>query len=337
MGLTPPSPAPYDTLATVTQLTRTVLADYIANIAGTKQGTGNVSTTSGITSLAWVSGPTFDIYFNGAQIQVNGQANQVAQVTGPRSLNLVNVQANATAAPWVATIPTGDIFADSQAYVVPTVNLGWRKLLEVLDEASHPRLRNEIIITGIPVAASVDPAAQQWMDWTGFFDGVSFTKTPALPQDFLSPLRLYERQSVPAGTNTNPFKPMHPAADGIPSADKSTRNGLFDWREDKLYVNGCIIPTDWRISYQVYFADIVASANGFGSTPVPIMRAGRALAFYTAGFFVDPRGGEKSQGWFAEGDIAAGIMTNRQAKLGQRTSYRRIAVYNSSQRNRRYI
>jgi hypothetical protein len=329
LPLNPSNPAPYDTLATVTQLVRTVLADYIANVAPSPQGTANVNGRT----LTWVSGPTFNIYFVGAQIQVAGQANSVQSVQSPVTLTLVNAVATGNGIPWSATIPTGDIFADSQAYVLPTVNLGWRKLLEVLDKASHPRLRNETIITSLPVAASSDPSVQQWIDWTGFFDGVSKTSTPALPQYFLSPLRLYERQSVPAGPNPNVFVPMHPASDGIPSTDKSTKNSIFDWREDKIYLNGAIVPLDLRVSYQVYFPDIVPSAGGFAQTPIPIMRAARALAYYTAGFFVDPRGGEKAQGWMIEGDSAAETMTNRQAKLGQRTSYRRIAVYNSSQKN----
>lgn len=327
MGLTPPTPAPYDTLAMVTAYVRTILADYIAGIDPAPQGTGNVT---GTTTLTWVSGPKFDIYFVGAEIQVGLQANTVAAVPSPTTLILANATTNAAGVAWSATIPTGDIFADSQAYVVPTVNLGWRKLQKKLDTDSHPRLRGEVIIPSLPVAASADPAAQQWIDWTGFFDGVTKKATPALPQDFLSPLRLYERQSVPAGVNPNDFQPMHPVSDGLPSCDHSSYNRWWDYHDDKIFMVGAILPTDWRVQYQKFFADLVPAAGGFGATPIPIMRSAEALGYYTASAFVEARGGTLSATWDARGDDATDPLTNRQAKLQQRENTRRRSVYNSS-------
>lgn len=336
MGLAPATPAPYDTLATVTQLTRTVLGDYIANILGNPQGTASVATAGGVTTLAWLSGPTFSIYFNGAAIQVNGIANMVAAVSSPVSLVLVNAQANAGPIPWSATIPTGDIFADSQNYVVPTVQLAWRKLQEKLTDKGHPRLEREIVIPALPLVTNLDPSAVQWINWTGFFDGTAKQPIPSLPQDFISPLRLWERPNAPA-TNLARFRPMRLVPDSLYGRQKGSWNRFWDWRDDKILFPGSIILMDLQVDYSSYLPDIVPASGGFASTPVPIMRAARALAFYTAGFFVDPRGGEKSQSWWAEGDIAVDQITNSQAKLQQRTSYSRIPWGGRGRRRRRTI
>lgn len=319
MGLTPATPAPYDTLETVAQLTRTVIADYIAGINPSPQGTANVNGTA----LTWVSGPQFSIYFNGAQIQVNGQPNTVAAVTGPTSLILVNTQANANGIPWSATIPTGDIFADAQAYVVPTINLAWRKLQKKLADKGHTRLTRKAVVSALPVVANLDPGSAEYIDWTGFWDGVAKTSLPALPQDFLSPVRLWERPNAPA-VNYNRFKPMRLAPDTLYSKPKGSWNQYWDWHDDKLFFPGSILVMDLQMEYSGFLADLVPAVGGFASTPVPIMRCAEALAYYTAAEFVNPRGGVMGQTWEAKGDIAVDQITNAQAKLQQRTSYSRI-------------
>lgn len=327
MPIGPSNPAPYDTLETVAQLTRTILADYVQNVNAAPQGLCN---TNG-TAFTWKSGPQLSIYFNGAQIQIAGLPYIIQQVTSATTAILTTAAPIANGVAWVATIATGDIFADSQAYVLPTINLAWRKLQKKLDYASHPRMQNEVDILSIPVAGSSDPATQQFISWTGFNDGVTQFNAPSLPQDFLSPLRVYERQSVPAGvSNTTPFRPMRPANDGLPSIVKGSYNVLWDWREDAIYFIGAIVNLDLRVRYQAFLPDIVVASGGFGATIIPIMRSAEALAYYTAAEFVNPRGGVMGMTWETKGDMATDALTNRQAKLQQRVNTRRRAVYDSS-------
>lgn len=326
MPLLPQSP--YDTLATVTTQTRTVLADYIQGLVPNPQGTVN---TNG-TALTWVSGAQFTIYFNGASILINGIPNQIGTITGPTSAILMSTAGVQTAVPYVATIATGEIFADNQAYVLPTINLAWHKLQKKLDYASHPRMRNEVDIFRLPVAGSSDPGAYSYINWTGFFDGANQYSTPNLPPDFIAPMRLFERVSVPLGAiNISQFVPMNPVADGLPSTPKSTYNRVWDWREDALYFVGSTQSMDLRIQYQAFLPDIVVASGGFGSTIVPILRSTESLAYYAAAIFVAPRGGSMLvPDWEMKGDEATDALTNRQAKVLQRGSYRRRAVYNSS-------
>jgi hypothetical protein len=333
--------APYDTLETVTQLTRTVLADFVQNIEPNNVGTVNTDATGYLVS--WVSGNQFNANFNGEEIIVKGLPYPVEMVNSPTSLRLgEEAPPNQAGSAYSLVIPTGDFFADDQAYVVPTVNQAWRKLLEKLDYASHPRLRPEIDLLYFPPAASQDLATQSWIDWTNFFDGVNLWSPtnpppatgvcPVLPPDFVTPRRLYERQSVlPVGaTNPNRFIPMHPVADGLPSQIKGTYDRWWDWREDALYFVGSMLLTDKRLAYYNFLPDIVVAEGGFASTQIPIMRAARALSYYAAAIFVTPRGSLLAASFEQMGDEAADQLPNRQAKILQAASFRRKAVYDSS-------
>jgi len=148
------------------------------------------------------------------------------------------------------------------------------------------RFQTETVIRNLPVVASADPATQQWINWSNFFDGVNFTTTPVLPPDFISPLELFER---PSGNGV--FNPMDKMERAMPGVPKQQWNQLWDWRDDALYMPGATISTDLRIRYNAYLADIVDS----GTTPwfsqyVPIMRCLDALAWYICGEVATARG-----------------------------------------------
>lgn len=334
MPVSLPTPAPYDTLATVTSQARTILADYIAGLIPNPQGTCNVVGAT----VTWVSGPQFSIYFRGAVFTINDINFAVFQVQSPTKLILTTPAATQNAVPWMATIQTGEIFNDSQAYVLPTVNLAWRKLQKKLAKRGHPRLEREAILLNLPIMTNLDPAAQQYVNWSGTYDGTTFetaaSGAPALPQDFISPLWVKERPHV-TGTNLNRFCPMRPVPDGLRSWQKGSFNRRWDWRNDELHLPGAIQLLDLQIRFATYLADL-AVANGatFGTTPVPIMRCAEALAYYSAALFVEPRGGVLAVSFDQKGDMATDQITDADAKLKQRTSYSRRAWGQRGRRGR---
>lgn len=323
--------APYDSLETVTAMVRSLLGDFIQNIQPNNAGVVNV-TGAGLT-IVWVSGNQFTALMNGVGILINGVPNVIAMVTSPTTATLVNVAAVANGLAYSLVIPTGDLFADAQVYVVPTVNLAWRLLQKKLADKGHPRLVNTTLLTAFPVITNLDPAVEQYINWQGFFDGTNFQTPvtlagcPVLPQDFISPLYLEERQTVAGATPSNPnlnvLRPMHPAANGLRSRQKGSWNRYFDWREDAVYFPGSILNMDVKTRYAAYLADIAPGAN-FALTPVPIMRCAEALANYAAAIFVTPRGGLLGPAFMAVGDAALAQITNAYAKLQQRASYSRI-------------
>jgi hypothetical protein len=328
--------APYDTLATVTALARVALADFIQGIQPNNVGTVNTDATGYIVS--WVSGSQFNANFNGVQIIVNGMPYTVAIVTSPTSLRLQQqAPPNQAGSAYSLVIPTGDFFADTQAYVLPTVNLAWRKLQKKLADKGHPRLESETVLSNLPIVANLDPVSECWVNWTQFFDGLNLwtpaapppgAQCPVLPPDFIAPLRLKERQYVSGegvgGTiNYNRMRDMHPAPNSLKGRQKGSRSRYWDWREDAIYFPGSIVPMDMWARYNAFLPDIVLAAGGFGATPVPIMRCAEALAQYAAAIFVTPRASLLGPNFEAAGDAAVDQITNAFAKLQQRASYSR--------------
>jgi hypothetical protein len=299
---------------------RTILADYIAGLIPNPQGT---CSTLG-TAVTWISGPQFSIYFNGASISIDGVAYTIFSVNSPTSLTLTSAAGTQTAKPWVATIPTGEIFNDSQAYVVPTINLGWRKLQKKLTDKGHPRLQEETVLVNCPAVTDQDPAVEQWINWSFFFDGTNDQTAPVLPGDFIAPLRMWERPSA-SGVNLNLFRPMRPAPDALRARRKGSWNVYWDWRNDAIYIPGSILDMDLRLRYSSYLPDIAPANGGFASTAIPILRCAEALAYYAAAEFVNPRGGVLGTTFEAKGDVAVDAMTNAFAKLQQRASFSRRA------------
>jgi hypothetical protein len=314
-----PNNAPYDTLATVTALTRTVLGDYIANLVANPQGTCNVNAAV----VTWLTGPKFSIYFNGAPFVVNGVGYTVLSISSPTSLILTQSAGVQNAIPWACAIQTGDIFADTQAYVVPTVNLGWRKLQKKLADKGHPRLEREENILAVPAVTDLDPSSQMYLDWGGCFDGTNYQTSPTLPADFIAPLWGKERINQ-VGTNLTKFHHMNMAQDGIVPRQKGFRNYWWDWRNDAFHFSGTLQPQDFRLRFNSYLPDFSAVASAFATTLVPIMRCAESLAYYTASIFVEPRGGVTAATFEAKGDMGVDQITNVWAKLQQSVSYSRI-------------
>ena len=337
--------APYDSLATITQQVRSLLGDFIANLQPNNAGVVNVN--AGGLSITWISGNQFTAAMNGTTIVINGIPHTIAMITSPTTATLVDQAAVANNQPYTLVIPTGDFFADSQAYVVPIVTLAYRKVQKKLAIKGHPRLESTTVLTGIPIVTNLDPAVEQYINWEGFFDGVTFQTSqtlancPVLPPDFIQPIYLEERMSIAGASPTNPnlniFRPMRPAANGLRSRVKSSYNRYFDWREDAIYMRGAMLLTDQKLRYAAFLPDI-APGTSFATTPVPIMGAAESIANYAASIFVTPRGGQLLAPAFdAAGDEALAQITTSQSKLQQRASYSRSAWGNRGRYRRRSI
>lgn len=317
-------------------MVRTILADYIQNIP--PQLSGVVNTNGNV--VTWVSGDEFSYLLNGVPILINGVALKVQSngVQNAQSLLLTASAGVQNGVPFSVAMPTGDIFADTQAYVVPTIVLAWRRLQKAMAKNGHSRLRSEVLITGAPVMSNLDPAAQQWMDWTGFFDGTSFLTTatnpvgPNLPQDFIQPVRLWER---PSGLSVE-FRPMELAGDGLIPRNKGSYNHFFDWREDAIYFPGSLLSMDFKILYSAFLPDIVVgTGQTFDQVQIPIMRAAESLAYYAAEIFVTARGGKDlAEDFRAKGEEATGQIVSSQVKLQARSSFHRRPWGFRGRRNR---
>ena len=240
-----------------------------------------------------------------------------------------------------AATNAGDIFADTQSYVYPTLNLGWRTLQRKAALNGHARLEAKTVITGLPVvnaAVQSDPATEVYLSWLGFYDGVNLiTGGVVLPQDLMFPIKIAERQTA----TTFNFAPMHPATDGLPSIPPGFWLKYWEYRAvpnnggEALYLKGSVVSLDLEMRYAAWLADIPASPTA----PIPFMRCAEALAYYTAAAYVAPREGGpgKAMEFEASGDKKLAELLALPAKqVLQRANFRRIPAIRGRRRGWRY-
>jgi hypothetical protein len=182
------------------------------------------------------------------------------------------------------------------------------------------------------------------LSWTQFFDGVGYHSNVALlPQDFIAPLRVMERQNngaIPytAATQNMRFTPMLLMPDGIPEGMKRPWNGFFNWEDDLLVFPGSLYSMDFKIEYAAYAADFMTVDDILGdganitpkTMPVPIMRSESALANFIAAECASGRDDIDADPFIAKAEKDAKLlMNNSDVKLKQRRPLQRRAYAHS--------
>lgn len=175
---------------------------------------------------------------------------------------------------------SGQLLDNPNPFTQHLVNMAWRKAQDYLAEKGYDRLVDEVIIKDFPQvpSASVDPATQAWINWSGCFDTQNFYPEPRLPQYFNHPLKVWERWSNINAEFSDP--PMQKILNGLPMQMKTTNHRFWEWRVDTLFTPGSQMVEDFRIRHVNYLSDF----KDIGTTPwfqqtVPIMRSWDGLAW----------------------------------------------------------
>ena len=239
------------------------------------------------------------------------------------SLDTVNSVLTAAAARLNDKVETllpvsGSLLGSGIYFTQQTVNTSWRKMCEFLANIGFTPLKDEAIITGIPVSASLDPASTSWIDWFNCFDGANLYSVPELPPDLIIPLKLWER---PTGQNAQfPRNPMELMFDGLPGGQKQGWNGCWEWRANRIYFPGALRVMDFRILYQRYLGDFldVGTLQWF-QQPVPIPRCLDAFSLYICSEY------RPGDGWLEKAEGAARLVCNREVSMKSRGNVRRLS------------
>jgi len=216
---------------------------------------------------------------------------------------------------------SGDILKDSQPFSQTMANSAWLRLQQFLANLGYARLIDEVILTGLPICNSADPAVQCWLDWTGFYDGTQVWTNWALPQKCEFPLKVWDRVS---GFNCGWGCPLENIMDGLPATFKYQRNGIFEYRNDKIYMPGTNIPVDLRIRFAQFFpAFTTQGETQWYQQPIPIIGATDALADYICVEACDGRDDIDSQTFKSRAEGEAKLIFNRDVRLKNRSNVRR--------------
>lgn len=207
----------------------------------------------------------------------------------------------------------GDVLKDTAGFTQTVVNAAYRRLQEYLVELGWARLKNEVIFASVPASTNTDLGSQVYLAFTGYYDGTTLQTSPALPQDMISPLLLWERTH---GTN-GVYTPIDQLTNGLPTIPKDILNRTWEWREEQIYLPGASGTTDIRLRYAAYLPDFIDNSP-IAATPwyqqkVPIMRAYNALAWGICSEMAKSRG-DVDAGYFDQmAQQAAQAMFERDA------------------------
>ena len=221
----------------------------------------------------------------------------------------------------------GEVLTDNAVFTTQFVNNAWRRLQRGLAARGYLTLEDQAIILAVPAAGSADPGQESWINWAGCFDGVTAFAAPVLPQNFISPLRLWGRQN---GT-TDSFEDMDMVLRGLPSVPKKDWNELWEWRENAIYMPGSLMDMDWRIRYVRYLPDIVdvGSVRWYNQT-IPIPRCLEPLSLLICAEFAGARTPANDQeaamqsgavkNFSDKGEGATKLIFNRDVKTKERVT-----------------
>lgn len=177
---------------------------------------------------------------------------------------------------------SGNILDATQAETQQAAANAFRRLQDGMVDAGSPRFSKETVIFGIPAVTNTDPASQQSISWTQFFDGTNFQSTPVLPSDLILPTWMSERRNGSGTSFPPPNTPnMNPLPQGISKRIKTLWNGCWQWRDDHIVFPGATQSVDLWLYYRSFLPDPVDVGNTpWFNTTVNIARCQDPLVWW---------------------------------------------------------
>lgn len=176
-------------------------------------------------------------------------------------LNLLRAICNDSFSGATNTPGEGQILTDlvpstttTNPFVLQLISSAIRELYRKLKIAGDPLfIQDNFLLTGVPVVngplgpSTADPTIQTYVDTSGYFDGSTLNNAPTLqlPNDFLSPIKLWERTSA----TTDTFAPMIEQKYGLSPRNQSDRLVNWEWRSSRINFNGATTIRDIRLRY----------------------------------------------------------------------------------------
>lgn len=204
-------------------------------------------------------------------------------------MNLVRALVNDSQAGATGTPGEGQILTDNamiSPFTQPFLNSSIRELYRELRNVGQPTLiKDNVIIEGLtPInsprygLAQPDPAVQTYLGFTGYFDGLQLNTNISLPSDVITVERVWEREN----STTNRFVPMTQPQFGLPSVFQGQMYGLWEWRNDNIWMVGALSTRDLRLRYWCSLPQFFSPTLDFAATYVPIIDCTDAVAYKTA-------------------------------------------------------
>jgi hypothetical protein len=213
----------------------------------------------------------------------------------------------------------GRILTNKAPFSVVYLNSATRKVQRYFaNNGLTNYVKDNVILPSMSPAASTDPSVQVAVSISGYFDGVKSSATPALPQDLILPLAVWERVTG-SGASFTTVSPCH--SDGLPSGVPGGNLGTYEWRNDALVFNGSLNAMDLRLRYEASIPPIGAGAD-LTTISIPLRDAHEALANWVIYFYGFARGSALRAEAKKNAEDEMDEVINRYVRKDERIAYR---------------
>lgn len=214
----------------------------------------------------------------------------------------------------------GVILTNSAPMTLPLLNASIVKLrLKLANNNVSTVIKDNVILSPILPVEAVDPSVQQFISFSGFFDGTNMFPYPYLPPDLIVPQFLWERQT---GSGL-PFIEMTEPEEGLQSRFQYPNLGQWEWRTDQINFVGSTESRDIRLRYEAQVLTPIQVGSDFTVTTIGSIDSQLALAYDVAATFAEARGSAGFQSLKMSRDAAIEDMVNRYVRRDQGTAYNR--------------
>lgn len=219
----------------------------------------------------------------------------------------------------------GEILTDNANFMAPLLNDALEWFQNEVNNHGVDTFTKETWLTGIGPITVNDPGVQVNISDTGYFDGTNNNPLPQVPNDLLEPILLWERQTG----STEDWIPMQQIPDGLPSVQQSSRFGIWEWREDGIYMLGATQENDIRLRYKGTIAQFVTPQD-----TLYFRGACGPIAFKMVSNFLISKNPEQAQIAAQEADKRLSQIATRNARTKQREAVTRISYGSPRGRSR---
>lgn len=210
---------------------------------------------------------------------------------------------------------SGDILSDAQPYTFLLLQGCYEEFQDVLIEHGVESLQRECILLNLTPTVGADPSIQNYVTYSGYYNGSTTVSQPVLPPDMFMPVRLAMRQS---GT-LNTFGDVGHVMDWISTDPATGYTTKWQWREDKAFFPPFTVAQDARFKYYPMLPQLSGP-----NSPVQIAGAKMALAYMLAEKACESRNNPALTASFAmKAEKAVKRMCRRTSHKRQRTNYRK--------------
>ena len=258
-------------------------------------------------------------------------------------MDLVRALVNDSQAGLTSTPGEGQVITDNPAvspFTLQFMNSAIRQVYrELRNIGAATLIYDNYIVSGLtPIfgangLGNTDPATQQYLSYSGFFDGHSINSNLQLPGNLLYPERLWERQT---GTN-NSFVPMYQDESGMDSRPQFPTLSNWEWRNDNIWFVGSTQTNDIRIRFYGALPQFFSPTLDFSSTFVPVLDSADALAYKIAVMYARMLGSPGLPDLIAEAKEQMFQLKNQYTRRTQSRDYRRVPYGHSGGDNNNFF